>query len=225
MNYISLRKLVGFALVAVLAVVFGPSVASAHVGVGPVHDVLHGMEHPLTGLDHLAAMLAVGIWAAQLGGRSLWVVPLSFVSVMALGGALGMTGVHLPLVEPGIVVSLIVLGILVATATRLPLAVKRPDRGGVCPCTWIRTRCGDPIGNFRLHVCGRLYLDDCRDPRDRRWFWALYQGGTCIATTTIGWGSGCRVRVVFDRWLVFAIVLSWRHCYGYVAQAADSAWR
>ena len=123
MNYISMRKLVGFALAAALAVVFGPSVASAHVGVGPVHDVLHGMEHPLTGLDHLAAMLAVGIWAAQLGGRSLWGVPLSFVSVMALGGALGMTGVYLPLVEPGIVVSLIVLGILVATATRLPLAL------------------------------------------------------------------------------------------------------
>ena len=123
MNRNSLFQLGSIALVAALAVVFGPSVASAHVGVGPVHDLLHGMEHPLTGLDHLAAMLAVGIWAAQLGGRSLWVVPLSFVAVMALGGVLGMTGVYLPLVEPGIVVSLIMLGILVATATRLPLAL------------------------------------------------------------------------------------------------------
>jgi urease accessory protein len=123
MNGMSIQKLGWIAALAAFALVSGPGIAQAHVGVGPIHDVLHGLEHPLTGLDHLVAMLAVGICAAQLGGRSIWAVPLSFVSVMALGGVLGMAGIQLPLVEPWIVLSLFVLGIFVASATRLPLAV------------------------------------------------------------------------------------------------------
>jgi urease accessory protein len=123
MNGMSIQKLGWIAALAAFALVSGPGIAQAHVGAGPIHDVLHGFEHPLTGLDHLVAMLAVGIWAAQLGGRSIWAVPLSFVSVMTLGGALGLAGIQLPLVESGIVVSLVVLGVLVATTTRLPLAV------------------------------------------------------------------------------------------------------
>jgi urease accessory protein len=67
-------------------------------------------------------MVAVGLWAAQLGGRARWLVPASFVSMMTVGGALGMMGVNLPLVETGILVSVLVLGILIAAAARLPLA-------------------------------------------------------------------------------------------------------
>ncbi len=111
------------AILGALAVVGLPAVAHAHVSVGPAHDLLHGLEHPLTGIDHICAMLAVGIWAAQRGGRAIWLVPLSFISVMALGGALATAGAQLPLAEPGIALSLVVLGLLVAAAVRLPLAV------------------------------------------------------------------------------------------------------
>lgn len=121
MNGISLRRLGWIVMLAAVAVIGGPGTAHAHVGVGSVHDLLHGLEHPLTGLDHICAMVAVGIWAAQRGGRSMWLVPLSFVLVMTVGGALGMAGVSLPFVEPGIVLSVVVLGVFVAAAVRLPL--------------------------------------------------------------------------------------------------------
>jgi urease accessory protein len=121
MNGMSLRRFGWIGTLAAIAVIAQANTAHAHVGVGPVHDLLHGLEHPLTGLDHICAMVAVGIWATQRGGRAIWLVPLSFVIVMAVGGALGMAGVSLPFVEPGIVLSLIVLGLLVATAVRLPL--------------------------------------------------------------------------------------------------------
>jgi urease accessory protein len=78
-----------------------------------------GLVHPFTGLDHLLAMLAVGLWAAQLGGRWTWAVPLAFVGSMALGGALGFAGVKLPLVEPMIAASVLVLGLLVAMRVQL----------------------------------------------------------------------------------------------------------
>jgi urease accessory protein len=85
-------------------------------------DFLTGIEHPFSGLDHILAMVAVGLWAAQLGGRALWLVPLTFVVTMAVGGALGLLGLQLPMVELGIAGSLLVFGVLVALASRLPLA-------------------------------------------------------------------------------------------------------
>jgi len=78
-----------------------------------------GFVHPFTGLDHLLAMLAVGLWAAQLGGRWTWAVPLAFVGSMALGGALGFAGLKLPMVEPMVAASVMVLGLLVAMKVRL----------------------------------------------------------------------------------------------------------
>jgi urease accessory protein len=66
-------------------------------------------------------MIAVGLWAAQTGGRAIWAVPMAFVSIMALGGALGMTGIHFPFVEPGIGLSVLILGVFIAAAVRLPL--------------------------------------------------------------------------------------------------------
>ena len=99
-----------------------PTLAHAHPGHGAATGGIGwGIAHPLTGLDHILAMIAVGLWAVQLGKRTLWVLPLSFVSAMAAGAALGMGGVSLPFVEPAILASVIVLGALVAFATRLPL--------------------------------------------------------------------------------------------------------
>jgi urease accessory protein len=119
----SISSVVSMVVLAAIAVVLAPTSVLAHTDVGAAHDLLHGLQHPLTGLDHIAAMLAVGLWAAQRGGRAMWIVPLSFVAFMTVGGAMGVAGVRLPLVEPGIVLSLIVLGSLVATGTRLPLGV------------------------------------------------------------------------------------------------------
>lgn len=98
-----------------------PSLAYAHVGVGEIGGFMYGYTHPFSGLDHVCAMLAVGLWAAQMGGRSVWVVPLVFVSVMALGGALPMTGIGLPFVEQGIALSALLPGVLIAASIRLPL--------------------------------------------------------------------------------------------------------
>lgn len=98
-----------------------PSVAYAHIGGCDAGGVLHGLTHPFSGLDHVCAMLAVGLWAAQTGGRSMWVVPFSFVSVMAIGGVLAMSGVSLPFVEQGVVLSVLLLGIFISAAIRLPL--------------------------------------------------------------------------------------------------------
>jgi len=108
-------------MVCLLVTCLLPSLTYAHVGVGQTSGFAHGFLHPLTGFDHLAAMVAVGLWAAQQGGCALWVVPLTFVAVMALNGLLGTLGVSVAFVEPGIVASVFVLGLLVAAAVRLPL--------------------------------------------------------------------------------------------------------
>ena len=74
-----------------VAVLFLPTLVQAHPGLpGHTHGFANGLAHPLAGLDHILAMVAVGLWAAQRGGRALWAVPLTFVSVMALGGMLGL---------------------------------------------------------------------------------------------------------------------------------------
>lgn len=101
-----------------------PTLAQAHPGpIGHTHGLINGFAHPLTGMDHLLAMIAVGLWAAQRGGRALWSVPLTFVSLMTLGAIIGMTGIgRVPFVEQGIAASVLVLGIFIATAARLPLA-------------------------------------------------------------------------------------------------------
>jgi urease accessory protein len=82
-----------------------------------------GFSHPLHGLDHILAMVAVGLWAAQTGGKATWAIPLTFVGVMALGGAWGMAGGALPLPEMGITLSVLLLGVLIAAAARPKLWV------------------------------------------------------------------------------------------------------
>ncbi len=96
--------------------------ALAHTGAAAAGSFMAGLGHPLGGPDHLLAMVAVGAWAALQGGRAAWLWPLVFVATMAAGSALGFAGIGLPLVEPGILASVVVLGLLVATAARLPVA-------------------------------------------------------------------------------------------------------
>src|SRR5689334_14293713 len=84
-----------------------PTAALAHPGHGG--GLLHGFVHPLGGLDHVLTMIAVGLYAALLGGRALWLVPASFVGMMAVGGALGMAGIALPFTEVAIALSVVAL--------------------------------------------------------------------------------------------------------------------
>jgi len=106
---------------AILAAVCLPNLAQAHIIPGEPPGFAHGFQHPLHGLDHILAMVAVGLWAVHLGGRALWAVPSTFVGMMVVGGALGMAGVPVPFVETGILVSVFFLGALLLTAARLPL--------------------------------------------------------------------------------------------------------
>lgn len=100
-----------------------PTAALAHPSIDHhVHGFLAGVSHPLTGLDHLLAMLSVGLWASQKGGRALWLWPTAFVSAMIAGGVIGMMGIGLPLVEPAIIASLLVLGAVIAATVTLPTA-------------------------------------------------------------------------------------------------------
>jgi urease accessory protein len=104
------------------AIAFVPTAALAHTGIGG-HSFVHGFAHPLGGLDHVLAMVTVGVFAWQLGGRALWLLPATFVLVMAAGGALGVGGATLPLVEFAIAASVIVLGAIVALRIRTPAAI------------------------------------------------------------------------------------------------------
>lgn len=107
------------------AALFIATTAQAHPG----HDGDHGLTwdftggalHPLGGLDHILAMVAVGIWAAQLGGRARWAVPAAFMAAMSAGAALGAGGMTFGGIEQAIAASVLALGLLVVTATRLPL--------------------------------------------------------------------------------------------------------
>lgn len=121
MNRSVLLRTIVVALGALLPSFAYAHVGVGHVGIGEASGFLHGLTHPTSGLDHVCAMLAVGLWAAQMGGRSVWAVPLTFVSMMALGGALPMLGISLPFVEQGIVLSVLLLGALIAASIRLPL--------------------------------------------------------------------------------------------------------
>lgn len=99
-----------------------PALAFAHTGVGATHGFAAGFVHPIGGLDHVLAMVAVGIFAANLGGRALYALPLTFMGVMALGGALAIAGIDVPFVEIGIALSIVVLGLAVAIRYDWPVA-------------------------------------------------------------------------------------------------------
>ena len=108
----------------VLAVMlFWTETAFAHVQKGEAAGLLSGLKHPISGLDHVLAMVAVGLWGAQLGAPAVWLLPVAFPMVMAFGGMLGLMGVPLPGIEYGIAASAILLGIAVMFELRPPLAI------------------------------------------------------------------------------------------------------
>lgn len=111
-------------LLALLGIIFlSPVSAYAHTGMGHTVGFANGFGHPFGGLDHILAMIAVGIWAFQTGGKAVWAVPTAFVGVMALGSVLGVTGVTVPFTEEGIIISVLLLGVLIAASVRMPLAI------------------------------------------------------------------------------------------------------
>jgi urease accessory protein len=118
------RTRLRFAPLALFAAcLLAPGLAHAHTGSGGIGGFPTGFLHPLSGIDHVLAMLAVGMWGAQLGAPAIWVLPVAFPLVMSLGGVAGILGLPLPSVEWGIALSVIVLGSAIAFDRRPPLAV------------------------------------------------------------------------------------------------------
>jgi urease accessory protein len=104
----------------VAAIALAPSLAAAHPGAHFHVDMGDGFAHPLGGLDHLLAMLGVGLLAWRLGGRAIWAVPTAFVALMAVGGLAGFAGFELPFFEAGIALSLVAFGAAIAVPQKLP---------------------------------------------------------------------------------------------------------
>jgi len=110
-------------LSATTLVLLAASPAFAHTGEGVAGGFLGGFEHPISGPDHLVAMVAVGLWGAFLGAPAIWLLPIVFPLVMTIGGVMGIIGIPIPGVEIGIAVSAVMLGLAVALAVRPPLWV------------------------------------------------------------------------------------------------------
>jgi urease accessory protein len=169
---------------ASVALAAGP--ASAHIINAQGAGFAAGLAHPLGGLDHLLAMVAVGLWATQLGGRALWAVPGAFVGMMAVGGAISLSHIGLPAVELGIAGSLVFLGLLVATATKAP--------------TWVGCIVVALFAVFHGHAHG-AELPEAAQP-------ILYAAGFVIATAFlhgVGIAAGLtapRLGEVAGRWAV-----------------------
>jgi urease accessory protein len=108
--------------VGVFSILTAPA-ALAHSQAGVAGGFTSGFAHPIFGFDHLVAMVAVGLWGAQLGRPAIWILPIAFPAVMAVGGLIGVAGYPLPLVEIGIAASSLVLGLAVAFAANVPLVV------------------------------------------------------------------------------------------------------
>jgi urease accessory protein len=167
-------------------------IGSAHVGQGDVAGgFLAGVEHPVLGFDHVVAMVAVGIWGAQLGPPAIWVLPVTFPIVMAFGGALGGMGLPIPGIELGIAMAAIALGCMVAAAAHPPLWVAAIMVGAVAifhgyahgaevpgSANAISYAAGFVIATGSLHALGILIGVINRWRRGAR---ALQAGGVFIA--------------------------------------------
>jgi len=109
-------------ILGAFALLLTPAIAFAHPGHGD-NGLIAGLSHPIFGLDHLLAMLAVGLWAAQQQGAARWALPCTFVGTMLIGGMLGFEGLELPALESGIAASVLALGLAVTLAVRPPLSM------------------------------------------------------------------------------------------------------
>ena len=108
--------------VLVLVAGLSPSLAIAHTGIGGTSGFAAGFAHPISGLDHVLAMVLVGVLASAQGGRALWAIPAAFLAAMAAGGVIGVAGFALPFVQAVIAASVLVLGAALALGLRPPLA-------------------------------------------------------------------------------------------------------
>lgn len=178
-----------------------PSLAFAHADAsGLSGGFASGFMHPILGWDHVAAMVAVGLWGVFLGRPAIWVLPIAFPLIMAVGGVLGLAGVAIPSVETGIAASALVLGLLVLLGVRLPLVVaivivsffaifhghahgtELPDSAN--PLAY---SLGFIIATGLLHLAGILFGEL------KRWPWgdmAVRSGGAVIALAGIGFLTG-----------------------------------
>lgn len=147
-----------------------PAVVIAHSGPGGSSGFVSGLSHPVFGLDHMLAMLAVGVWAAFIGGRSTWLLPVLFVVFMVGGGISGFIGYSVPFVEQGIAVSVLVLGLLIACFLKVPLiyssaivvvfaffhghahGVEYPMGAGI-----LSYMSGFVLATLLLHLCGIIF--------------------------------------------------------------------
>ena len=120
-NDINSRRLSGMTSLITTVAFLWPLAAWAHVESGKAGGFLSGLSHPVSGLDHVLAMIAVGLWGAQLGRPAVWLLPVAFPMMMAFGGMLGLMGIPLPGIEIGIAVSGVVLGALILGETKMPL--------------------------------------------------------------------------------------------------------
>lgn len=114
------------ALAVCAAFVQFPEAAFAHTEAGAVNGFITGLGHPISGWDHVLAMIAVGLWGALLGPPALWILPIAFPVAMAAGAMFGLIGIPLPAVEIGIALSSLVLGLLILGNMRLSLAIAIP---------------------------------------------------------------------------------------------------
>lgn len=113
----------GRALLALILLLVNATPALAHVLEGQAQGLLAGLRHPVSGADHVLAMIAVGLWGAQLRAPAIWLLPVTFPMVMAFGGFLGLVGIPVPGVEVGIALSAVLLGLMVASEAKPPLVL------------------------------------------------------------------------------------------------------
>jgi len=160
-----------FLLTAAIALL--PQLAFAHEAISERYgSFLGGLTHPVLGLDHFLAMVSVGIVSAQIGGRAIWTVPVTFVAVMAFGGLLGMADIGLTAVEAGIAISVLALGCAIAADSKLPASVVMTAvgffaifhgyaHGAEMPtiATPVTYAAGFMIGTAALHLLGLLIGD------------------------------------------------------------------
>jgi len=183
-----------------LVLVLGSSVAFAHSGEGAGGGFISGFTHPLFGWDHVAAMVAVGIWGVFLGRPAIWMLPVIFPLVMAFGGVLGILDIPVPAIETGIAVSSIVIGLLIALAVRTPLWIAAiivglfaifhgyahgtELPGSVNPLAF---SIGFVLSTGLLHIAGIAFGELKRLPKGE---WIVRAGGVLIALAGVGFLTG-----------------------------------
>ncbi|MET0090157.1 MAG: HupE/UreJ family protein [Candidatus Thiodiazotropha sp.] len=172
----------------------------AHTDIAMGGGLMNGFLHPVSGWDHVVAMIAVGLWGAFLGRPAIWLLPITFPLVMAFGGALGVAGIPVPSVELGIALSAVILGLMVALASRPPLwlaalivgvfaifhghahGTELPQAAG--PMAY---SIGFVVSTSLLHVSGILFGLLARWPAGKL---AVQTGGGLIALTGVGFLTG-----------------------------------